>query len=168
MIILLEGPDGAGKSTLYERLQHDFDGEFIKGIWYTRANQYDWWKAHMTSDTVYFIDRGFISELVYRPIKRDRKANISLREIGSLCTDDLFVVYCTNKNAYDKMLERGDNYITSSAEHESITVRYTEVMNTIEMFTNSQIFNYDYEYTDYNTLLNAIKAFINKGGNNAV
>ena len=161
MIILLEGPDGAGKSVLYKQLQNEFSSNFIRSINRNDKGQYLWYKQHIESPYVYFIDRGFISELVYRPIKDDREPNITLEEAGNLCSRHLFVIYCTNKHAYDNMKLRGDDYIKNKNEHKQICTRYEEVITTIDNFTNARVFYYDYSSpVMYNILLDAIRRFI--------
>ena len=161
MIILLEGPDGAGKSVLYKQLQTEFSGNFIQGLNRDDKGQYLWYKQRIESSSVYFIDRGFISELVYRPIKNDKEPNITLEEAGNLCSRHLFVIYCTNEHAYNNMKLRGDNYIKNEDEHKQICIRYEEVITTINSFTNARVFYYDYSFpTLYNILLDAIRRFV--------
>lgn len=163
MIVLLEGPDGAGKSVLYKALYSKYHKNFIQCIDRMLPGQYLWWKKHIDSSEVYFIDRGFISEWVYRPIKEDRDANMTLEEIARLCTNNLLVVYCNNKMAYKNMLNRGDDYITTLIEHKAVCARYKEIVNTIDWFTNSLVFYYDYNKSEQHDLLfDTIDRFIDR------
>lgn len=144
MLVLLEGADGSGKSTLYERLRENFKYNFIKGLPRDDSGHFLWWKRHIESPYVYFIDRGFISELVYRPIKDDAEPNITLEEIGNLCSRNLFIIYCKNKNAYANMKLRGDDYITNEKEHKQVVQKYEHVFDTINWFTNCWLYEYNY------------------------
>lgn len=160
MIILLEGVDGSGKTTLYRELQKEFNYNFIKGLPRDDNGHYLWWKKKIESPYIYFIDRGFISEWVYRPIKDDAEPNISLEEIGNLCSRNLLVLWCNNKNGYKNILERGDDYINNKKEYDMIVNRYIQVITTINWFTNSCIYEYDYEKDSLEELLKYIKDFI--------
>ena len=158
---MLEGADGSGKSTLYETLRKEFKHNFIKCLPRDDIGQYLWWKRKIENPCIYFVDRGFISEWVYRPIKDDYQPNISLEEIGNLCSRNLFVVYCKNDNAYTNMKLRGDNYIVNNVEHKKIVERYEHVMNTLCWFTNCVAYPYNYETEGgLEFLLNRIKEFI--------
>ena len=160
MVILLEGVDGSGKSTLYNILRQNFGYNFIKCLPRDDNNQYLWWKKKVESPYVYFMDRGFVSEWVYRPVKDDEEPNISLEEIGNLCSRELLVIWCKNKNAYKNILERGDDYINNKKEYDMIVNRYIQVITTINWFTNSHIYEYDYEKDELEDLLKYIENFI--------
>lgn len=163
MLILLEGADGAGKTTLYDVLRGNFGFNFIKGLPRDDMGHYLWWKKKIESPYVYFIDRGFISELVYRPVKDDAEPNITLEEIGNLCSRNLFVIFCKNDNAYANMLLRGDDYIRNNVEHEQIVKRYEQVFDTLNWFTNCWVYEYNYTHEgSLEFLLKRITDFIER------
>lgn len=160
MVILLEGVDGSGKSVLYNILRDNFGYNFIKALPRDDNNQYLWWKKKIESPYVYFMDRGFVSEWVYRPVKDDEEPNISLEEIGNLCSRNLLVIWCKNRNSFYNMKRRGDNYVSNAMEHKLLSQRYVQVLTTINWFTNSLIYEYDYEKDSLEVLLKYIGNFI--------
>ena len=110
------------------------------------------------------MDRGFISEFVYRPIKMDNTPNISLEEIGSLCTENLFIAFCDTDYAYESMKKRGDTYIKDKREHDFIRVRYNVEMSSIGWFTNAKVQTYDFtKARDFVNLVKEIDDFIEEG-----
>lgn len=164
MVILLEGPDGAGKSTLYNKLCELYKYNFIKHLPRESVGHYLWWQKKIESPFLYFIDRGFISELVYRPIKADDTPNISLEEIGNLCTNNLCIVYCETEKAYDNMKRRGDDYINDKKEHDMIRLRYGDTMTTLSWFTDATVVTYDFtKARDFVNLVKEIDNFIEEG-----
>lgn len=163
MLILLEGADGTGKTTLYNILRDIFGFNFIKGLPRDDDGHFLWWKKKIESPYVYFIERGFISELVYRPIKDDANPNITLEEIGNLCSRNLFIIFCKNKNAYENIKLRGDDYITNEKEHKQVVQRYEQVFDTLNWFTNCWLYEYNYETNgSIEFLLRRVKDFIER------
>ena len=157
MVILLEGADGAGKSTLYEKLKKSLNHkyEFINHLDRDKPGHRHWWKDKIDSDTVYVIDRGFLSEIIYRPIKLDKVPNISLYDLTDLCTDKLLILYCKTDRQLTDMLYRGDDYI-DSAEHAFVTNAYDVVINILKLFTHSRVLHYDWTKDDYDLLINKL------------
>lgn len=63
MRIILEGPDGAGKTTIVNKLAKDFNLE-IQHVSGRDPNNFDWYIETFKKDNVVF-DRHFIGELIY-------------------------------------------------------------------------------------------------------
>lgn len=161
MVILLEGADGAGKSTLYEKLKKllPSEYEFIKHLDRDAEGHRGWWDRMINRNDIYVIDRGFISELVYRPIKRDKVPNVSLDDIASFCNENLLVVYCKTTRQLNDMLARGDDYV-SETEYPEIVNNYNCVMSLIAWFTDSNVYTYDWAKDDITELVNYIRTMV--------
>lgn len=164
MVILLEGADGTGKSVLYNKLRELYKFNFIKSLPRESVGQYLWWQKKIESPYLYFMDRGFISELIYRPVKMDNTPNISLEDIGNLCTENLFIAFCDTDYAYENMKKRGDNYIKNKREHNLVRVRYSVEMSSIGWFTNAKVQTYDFtKARNFVNLVKEIDDFIEEG-----
>lgn len=164
MVILLEGADGAGKSTLYEKLKESLSRRgfnFIKHLDRDALGHHLWWKKKIDSPYVYVIDRGFLSEVIYRPIKRDKKPNISLDEFSDLCTENLCIIYCKTTSQLDDMVNRGDDYV-SVYEYPDIVKAYDVITGVLETFTKVKIYQYDWFNDNYVELIENIRSFANK------
>jgi thymidylate kinase len=73
MIVLLEGPDGCGKTTLAQKLVEKYDGEYhhcgvVKNIFQLHLNTV---RRCLTDDRLHIIDRLYVSEYVYGNVYRD-------------------------------------------------------------------------------------------------
>ena len=160
MVILLEGNECAGKSTLHSKLKE------LLPSWYNFINHLDrdsighhmWWKKRIDSPFVYVIDRGFVSELIYRPIKNDKIPNISLEEAADLCNERLLIIYCKTNRELDDLAIRGDDYI-SSHEHPTVGSAYDVIINVLKHFTRSQIITYDWTKDNIEELVENIREF---------
>lgn len=160
MIILIEGPDGSGKSTLIKQLRAKgfvecneiprnwpFQYYFYRDFFEKIVDDYD--------ENV-IIDRSFISEMVYRIVKKDRAANITLGEINRLLTAyPVKVIYCKTDSAFKDAMARGENYITTSEEHEYLTCVYDIIIDLIRQFANVEVINYNWK-TDNIEKLNGL------------
>lgn len=148
MIILVEGPDGTGKSTLIKDLVENHN--FIKQTGVPR----DWFEQYMNWRDFYehcfmkdvVVDRCFISELVYRIVKKDYKPNITLSQVTLLLEQaNVKIIYCNTDNAYEFAKSRGESYVTSQNEFDEICVRYEHLFELLETFTGSKIYRYDWQ-----------------------
>lgn len=157
MIIYLEGPDGSGKSTLSdaitdELITRDMPVMQIKdgkcGIdTHPRSENRNTPDQLISafaqlaySDMIYVLDRGPISDVIYRcydeyepVISVDKVVNLL-----SLLKDKVKVVFCDNDIAEQKMLERGDDNPIAIAKHKEITNNYRSIM----YFINHEVFDY--------------------------
>lgn len=156
MLIIVEGPDGSGKSTLVKKLT-ELNYVEIKTI-YRSNNEYNIWKVllkELTNSSInYVMDRCFISEWIYRCLKKDVKPTLSLQDILNLCNNTNFkFVFCKNDNAYKNAKKRGETYITSKKEHDTLCKYYDFVNDTLCLFTECDVLVYDYTKDDVRKLL---------------
>lgn len=160
MIYLVEGADGSGKSVLINKLlsantklkqcdivplnwpyQYEFYDMFFDKI----VNEYE-------KDII--IDRSFISEMVYRIVKKDRAANITLREICLLLRKyPIKIIYCKSDTAFEDAMSRGETYITTKTEHLHLSHVYDVIIDLIQQFTDTEVINYNWKTDNLKNLM---------------
>lgn len=137
MILILEGPDGSGKTTLATRL-HATTGYPI----YHRskpendedkANMMEQLKADFKKYKNVIVDRCWYSEIVYGNVMRDGSV-IDYPEMYDLerlaLSKGALLIYCTGDPAamYKRATARGEDYITSFADYMQICRSYDRLM----------------------------------------
>ena len=133
MIYIIEGPDGAGKTTLVEKLQKVHAGAKVMhfGTPATPEEAKNYWRTYLralkenTSDVVIF-DRSWYSDMVYGPVMRGKEEmTIEHKEILELAVKALgggIVIYCTGnqKTLWSRCTRRGESYLRNADEHKAI------------------------------------------------
>ena len=157
MIIYLEGPDGSGKSTLSDALTDELitrdmpvmqikDGKcgvdtHPKSPFRNTPDQLISALAQLAySDMIYVLDRGPISDVIYRHFD-DYKPVLNegqVVDLLSLLKDNVKVIFCDNDIAEQKMLERGDDNPIAIEKHKEITNCYRNFMKSIK----HEVFDY--------------------------
>ena len=121
MIIILEGPEAAGKSTLAKKLSEQSGFEIVSKSWPRgKAEQeamLDMYREAAYGSANVIFDRCWYSEMVYGPIMRD-KSYITYEHMNEL--EDILVrnsgamlIHCTDnmRDLWKRFVERGDDYI---------------------------------------------------------
>ena len=137
MILILEGPDGSGKTTLATRL-HATTGYPI----YHRskpendedkANMMEQLKADFKKYKNVIVDRCWYSEIVYGNVMRDGSV-IDYPEMYDLerltLSKGALLIYCTGDPVamHKRATARGEDYITSFADYMQICRSYDRLM----------------------------------------
>lgn len=81
MKIILEGPDGAGKSTIANKISTEFNLK-VQHVSGSDPNNYNWYIETFKNDNVVF-DRHFLGELIY-PTVFNRQQRITNKEFKKL------------------------------------------------------------------------------------
>ena len=161
MIILVEGADGSGKSELIKNFINRYNFKELDLVPKNWPFQYNFYREFFDKIIYEYnenviIDRSFISEMVYRIVKKDRAANITLGEINRLLTQyPIKVIYCKTDSAFKDAMARGENYITTSEEHEYLTCVYDIIIDLIRQFANVEVIDYNWK-TDNIEKLNGL------------
>ena len=134
MIIIVEGPDGAGKTTL---IQNMFKNAGICSVAEkdTQEFEYEMKKLmHHKSDKIVMYDRSWYSEMVYGKHWRDKPVisledMIRLEQIWLNCGGG-FIIYCTGdpevmynrrqKNTHDENNKDYERYVRVCEEYDKL------------------------------------------------
>lgn len=141
MIILVDGPDGAGKSTFISAIFNQFMG--VPEIHHFGApkpgeDQFMRYAFPMTTgkDKILIYDRTWISEFVYGPIMRGRY-ELSLNQADILdklaLTHGGIVIHMTADVGvlWERCISRGETYIKNIEQLEAIKNEYERVVPKI-------------------------------------
>lgn len=142
MIIIVDGPDGAGKTTLINSLLKSHPGSSYKHFSNPKSdeeafNYYQVYAAAIVAtdpNKVTVFDRSWLSDLVYGPVIRHRKEMSDLHaemlESMVVAHGGGFIIYCTAplKMLWSRCQKRGETYIKSYEMLGEIADGYRTVM----------------------------------------
>lgn len=135
-LIILEGADGTGKTTLFERLKKEYKDNENVHFWYlgklernmkSQGDPFQNWLAHikhlmgfyeLTNESVIVTDRSFIGNLVYGRLMEDQlhineeeMYNLLLWLGGIFETIEINFLRCTEKQFKIRLEEKGEDYV---------------------------------------------------------
>lgn len=144
MIIIVEGPDGAGKTTIIKQLMESHPGSsyrhFSNPKTEEEANNY--WKVYAEAISladpakVHIFDRSWYSDVVYGPIFRGRlemdPMHVKMLEALVKTHGGGFVLYCTAalKTLWSRCKQRGETFVLSKDKLDEVSKSYAHVMAT--------------------------------------
>lgn len=144
MIYIIDGPDGAGKSTLAKRIHEASPGSEILhfGAPQTEEEANNYWQVYMNAlnkaaDHTIIFDRSWYSDMVYGPVMRGKE---EMTDMHRQCLEHAvrslgggLVIYCTGvqRKLWSRCLQRGETYIKNGDQHKAICQKYDEVMHSI-------------------------------------
>ena len=158
MILMVEGNEGTGKTTLINSLIRRSSSCLVK-TGRRFKDLYNLYDMMSKSNSLYLLDRGFITDLVYRGLDRE-KGDLTLYQIGKLCGDNqsrIKIVFCYHDNSFKNSIERGEDNITVEQVHNLINAEYRKYENLIKCFTNIETMNYNYEYQSVDDVIKFMK-----------
>ena len=138
MIIIIEGPDGSGKTTLANTLSKQTGYPVVhrsqpKSEEEKRQMMQQYIDAIVTGKNMIF-DRCWYSEMVYGPIMRDNSV-ITYPEMylleAKLAKRGALIIYCTDdpKTLWKRATRRGEDYITDYETFERICAGFDALMS---------------------------------------
>lgn len=138
MIIIIEGPDGAGKTTLAEKISRQTKYPIIHQSQPKSEEE----KKRMLGEYIQIIrsnknaifDRCWYSEMAYGPVMRGESAisypgMYELEEL--LARSGAILIYATGPKAllWQRCQRRGEEYVTSRDNFNAICDNYDTIMN---------------------------------------
>jgi thymidylate kinase len=147
MIVYIEGVDGSGKSTFAKAITEYLQENKIKV--YPKAEKlmvtHPWRIDRITkerlikelvrclsSSTVYIVDRGELSDIIYRTFDKDKyDALMTLAEFHTFYgnyADRYVVVHCDTDLSEQLMLSRGEDNLISIQEHQKLRYLFQQIM----------------------------------------
>lgn len=170
MIVLFEGVDGGGKSTLLKRLLETFPGsqelewpgkkgrtpkEFLRD-----AKEFIDTNADKVNDSkLYFVDRCGLGEFIYAPLVEGREMS-NLDEYAAVFKNWLkgkLLILCINPDAHKLAIERGEDGPAQDPQfHKYITAGYKALANGTGLHLLGYNFQKDPE--QYEAIVGAILA----------
>ena len=160
MLILVEGADGSGKTTLVNQLN-----EYFPTLRINMGNDHipDFYDNLTCMGEDIVLDRSFITDVVYRLALDDGKETdgIDIFYIEHILLDSV-VVYCKTATQYDDAKARGEDNITDLKTAQKISRYYDAVMKFINTRTSTHVIKYDWHFDTVEELVSTIKDVINK------
>lgn len=146
MQIIIEGPDGAGKSTLAKKIADTFNLKIIHSG-KDDLNNLAYYAKLLTDNPNAVFDRFYFSEIVYGNALRNGKLRLTQHEINQLQLllemRDVIIFYVTNTKEVltDRMLDCGETYLPAE--------RLDDIMEGYE-----NLFNSGFELPVFKVILN--------------
>lgn len=158
MIVLIEGNEGTGKTTLINELSKQIPFAIVK---YPKEfkDTFNLLETFAVSDRLFVLDRSFVSDIVYRRLDH-QKGQMNLEQIGRLCEDRkdrMKIVFCNHDKAFENAMRRGEDNIKVESVHKLLDNEFYSVKNLLRCFTDIETFDYNYDYTSVEDVLKFIR-----------
>jgi len=136
MILIIEGVDKNGKTTLANRLVQEYGAEYVKFGQPTKPpfQEYSEFIASVDPSKTYVLDRFFIGELVYGPIYRG-KSGITLGQLKDLervlldKVAETVIVYCkTNIEQVRTNFEAEHEEFAKASDIAALRKKYHDIL----------------------------------------
>ncbi len=137
MNIIIEGPDGSGKTYIAQQLADLLNLQY-KHFEAPRTDeevlaQYDMYKKLLKTQTSIVLDRAWYSDMVYGPIFRGKRA-ITFEKMQALETlTNGVVIYCIGdpSEMWSAAKARGEHYVQTFDQYMQIIREYNYVMHDL-------------------------------------
>lgn len=157
MVIIVEGPDGSGKTTLCNKLNEQ-GFTIIRRVRSDTNFSFTEFVNMQHSNTTYVMDRAMLTPWAYRLL--DEQAldhdDFTLLEVITLLSKSK-LIYCTCKRSYDYSILRGEDNITDRLTSMRLRTIYDFIVDTLKLYNISTIYEYDFEKQSFDDVIKFIK-----------
>lgn len=141
MVIILEGPDGTGKSTLGKYIAAAMKGNYLH---FSKPETEDaskeqlaWYEKCILSNDLYVIDRCWISDIIYGQVMRDREFITPVEEherLLALMEGRGYIIFCISsiQDMTERLHKRGEDYVTEFSDLLKIRTAYIDLMSNLD------------------------------------
>ena len=140
--IIVEGPDGSGKSTLIELLLKIFPNQLhlVEGFKHSKYDDYYEWftdvVSSLSTETIPVHNRLFYSELVYGKVLRGKIDVPHVEEWKTAFRQDAFLIYCTLP--YEELVRSA----TENPQMEGVMQNLRAIQNEYERIMGEELPRY--------------------------
>lgn len=152
MLVILEGVDGSGKTTLIEILKSVMKCKVLTGYW-----DCDECVKAAKSSEIYLSDRSPITDIVYRLCDGGERRNLDLFCLTKILSEKSKVIYCNTDSSYEDAMARGEDNITDKTLHERIRTMYDVIITMFEKFQDVPVYKFNWKTCDTNDVIKFIK-----------
>lgn len=147
MLVILEGVDGSGKTTLASKLEN-LGFSTVRVPKSANLSSLDWRRILELSNTMNMVlDRSWITDIVYtieNPIEHSPWP-ISLQDIASF-TKGALLIHCDSDSAFENAVARGEDKVNTIERHNRIRDLYNDIIVMIGAYCSTcKIIEYDYD-----------------------
>lgn len=151
MIIILEGPDGSGKTTLANKIKDQTGFMLLHRSHQTDSNAeslFDEYAQVIKAGKNCIMDRGWYSEMVYGPVMRGASAITypQMYELERLLAKNgALIIHCTAPEAtlWKRCLRRGEDYVTKKDTFHEICNGFDVLMGDVPHYV--PVLTYEYK-----------------------
>lgn len=151
MIIILEGPDGSGKTTLANKIKDQTGFMLLHRSHQTDSNAeslFDEYAQVIKAGKNCIMDRGWYSEMVYGPVMRGGSAITypQMYELERLLAKNgALIIHCTAPEAtlWKRCLKRGEDYVTKKDTFHAICNGFDTLMMDVPHYV--PVLTYEYK-----------------------
>ena len=157
MLIIIEGPDGSGKTTLCNKLaEHGFT--ILRRVRDDKNFSFTEFTNMQHSNTVYVLDRALLTPWAYRLLDKQNLNvdDFTLSEVITLLSKSK-LIYCTCKHSYDYSMLRGEDNISDRLTSMHLRTIYDFIVDTLKLYNISTIYEYDFEKQSFDDVIKFIK-----------
>lgn len=154
MIILVEGTDGSGKTTLCNRLR--FEGYVPLNV-VQDDEQYLKYKEYASEELIYVCDRSFLSDLVYRLEDGKERQGMDLEHMLNILNSGVKIIFCHSDTSYIDSMRRGETNITSKCRNDAINHLYNLIYRMLKIFTDVPVMDYNWKSDELSSVIKFIE-----------
>lgn len=159
MLVIVEGADGSGKTTLVKQLVQNGCVQFsIPGCERSHTLYCAMSIMSRNLDTVFVTDRSFITDMVYRIVDGKNRTDLSLEDALHILKNSL-IVFCDNSSAFEDAVKRGEDNIVDKKKHAKIRETYRTIIKLFNKFHDVPYFEYDWHNENVYQVLSIINKY---------